>query len=96
MAPTVFLCNECEGHRRVGRALDQETRATIVKVGCQKVCEGPVAGLKVDGRLEWFERLDSSKAVDALVKLVNGGDGGKLPPSLAKRRSSKRSGRRPR
>jgi len=96
VAPTVFLCKECEGHRRVWCALDQETRATIVKVGCQKVCHGPVAGLKVDGRLEWFEELDSSKAVDALVKLVNGGGDGKLPPPLAKRRSPKRSGRRPR
>jgi hypothetical protein len=46
--------------------------------------------------MEWFGRLDSHKAVAALVKLVNGDGQGKLPPSLAQRRSSKRSGRPPR
>lgn len=96
MARTVFLCGECAGHRRLGRTLDRETGASIVKVGCQKVCHGPVAGLAVGRRLEWFGRLDSHKAVTALVKLVNGDGGGKLPPSLAQRRSSKRSGRPPR
>ncbi|MGH9036304.1 MAG: hypothetical protein ACRD0O_11120 [Acidimicrobiia bacterium] len=96
MAATVFLCGKCAGHRRLGRALDRETLAPIVKVGCQKVCHGPVAGLAVDRRMEWFGRLDSQKALNALVKLVNGTGGRKLPPSLAQRRSSKRSGRPPR
>jgi len=96
VAPTVFLCGECEGQRRLGRALEGETGARIVKVGCQKVCHGPVAGVAVSRRMEWFGRLDGQKAVAALVKLVNGDGGGKLPSSLARRRLSKRSGRPPR
>ena len=76
--------------------MERDTEARIVKVGCQKVCHGPVAGVTVGRRLEWFERLDGQKAIRALVNLVNGDGGGKLPPSLVSRRSSKRSGRPPR
>jgi hypothetical protein len=96
VASTVFLCGECEGHRRLRRRLHQETDAALINVGCQKVCHGPVAGLVVDRRMEWFGRLDGHKAVAALVKRVNEEGGDKLPPSLARRRSSKRSGRPPR
>ncbi len=96
MPTSVFVCHKCDGSGRLVRALRQGTSASIVKVGCQKVCDEPVAGLVVNQRMEWFGRLDSSKAVDAMVKLIRAGGTGNLPGTLEKRRDSKRSGRRPR
>lgn len=60
-------------------------------VRCQKICSGPVAGLVVHGRLEWFERLRGPKSRRALIRLVR--TGGPLPKRLRKRRVRKRSGR---
>jgi hypothetical protein len=59
-------------------------------VGCQKVCRGPVVGIDLDGRLEWFERMDSPKALRALEQLIVDDTLGK---PLRKRRSRKRAGR---
>ena len=91
---TVFVCSECDRHRPVLAALRRKTSATVVKVGCQKVCEGPVAGLMLGPRMEWFGRLRGDKPITALVTLVNDGAApAQLPKPLAKRRSSKRAGR---
>lgn len=59
-------------------------------VGCQKICDGPVVGLEVDGTLEWFESVDSEKAVAALRTLTTTGV---LEKPLAKRRVGKRAGK---
>ena len=64
---------------------------TVRLVRCQKICSGPVAGLVVKGRLEWFERLRGPKSRRALVHLA--ATGGPLPKRLRKRRVRKRSGR---
>ena len=96
MPACVFVCRKCDGSGPLLKSLRRGTAASIVKVGCQKVCDEPVAGLVVNRQMEWFGRLDSDKAVGALVKLVNDSGAGKLPPTLEKRRDSKRSGRRPR
>ena len=96
MPACVFVCRECDGSGLLLRGLRKDTGATVVKVGCQKVCREPVAGLMVNRRMEWFGRLDKPKAVDALVRVIRAGGAGKLPPSLKKRRQAKRSGRPPR
>lgn len=59
-------------------------------VRCQKVCRGPVVGLAVDGDWQWFERMDTRKAVHALAEFVAGGELGRR---LDKRRSRKRTGK---
>ena len=59
-------------------------------VGCQKVCRGPVVGIDVDGTWQWFERMDSPKALRALEDLIEDDTIGK---ALRKRRSRKRAGK---
>ncbi|MEX2587389.1 MAG: hypothetical protein WD602_05265 [Actinomycetota bacterium] len=76
--------------------LHEHSGATVQTVRCQKVCESPVAGLRIDGRMEWFERVDGPKALRALASLASGWAPDQLPKSLRKRRSKKRSGRPPR
>jgi (2Fe-2S) ferredoxin len=87
----------CEGKsckkKKAARFEILETLADDVrveKVRCQKICSGPVVGLKVSGTLEWFADMDSPKAVAALQALVRSGEMGK---PLEKRRVPKRSGR---
>ena len=40
----------------------------VKKLGCQKVCKGPVAGLKLRGHMEWFARVDQTKPMVALLR----------------------------
>jgi hypothetical protein len=93
---TVFVCRECKHHRRVERFLRERSDAKVKLVGCQKVCREPAAGLVVNGRMEWFGRLDSPVALKAIAGLVGASGKRRLPAPLEKRRSSKRSGRSPR
>ncbi|MGH8994188.1 MAG: hypothetical protein ACRDYV_00300 [Acidimicrobiia bacterium] len=96
MPTCIYVCHKCDGNGPLLKALRQRTDASIVKVGCQKVCEEPVAGLVVNHRMEWFGKLDGDKAVDAVVTLVRDRGNGKVPATLEKRRDRKRSGRGPR
>ena len=88
----LYLCKSCGKKRR------DDVRSTLTKtgkvdtVGCQKVCEGPVVGAVIGGKIEWFERMDSRKALLALPDAI---ESGKLSKTLRKRRSKKRSGKRP-
>jgi hypothetical protein len=93
--PNVYVCKgshcskgKCD-RRGLLDALDGVAR--VRTVGCQKVCRGPVAGLEVDGCLEWFADLGSDKARRRLVKLIRKGRIGK---GLEKRRAKHRSGQR--
>lgn len=90
----VFVCRECKGHRRLEKYLDTKTEAEVKRVGCQKVCDEPAAGLRVGGRMEWFGRLDGKQRLAALARLVAGE--GTIPKVLDKVRSAKQSGRSPR
>ena len=96
MAPTVYVCKKCDGHKRVEKFLRSETNASLKFVGCQDVCKDPVAGLDVNGRLEWFTQLDDSKRLGALARLIADRGRGGLPAALEKARSRSRSGRGPR
>ena len=60
------------------------------KVGCQKVCKGPVVGLDLGGRIEWFGKVRGSKVRDAVRKALKKGKAG---TRLWKHRKKKRSGK---
>jgi len=91
--PDVYVCKgSCCARRKASRAelidaLDEVAKVRLVC--CQKACKGPVAGLEVDGRLEWFADLGSDKARRALLKLIRKG---KIGKKLDKRRVTKRCG----
>lgn len=92
--PRVYVCagGSCrkprKGFRKLLSALQGEARVERVK--CQKICDGPVAGMSVGGCIVWFGELDSRKRRDALLELVQTG---RLPSRLEKRCVPKRSGK---
>jgi len=91
----VFVCigSDCRkgagSHRALRNALGEVAEVRAVR--CQEICSGPVAGIEVGGRLEWFERVRGPKSRRALVRLVR--RGGPLPERLRRRRVRKRAGR---
>ena len=87
----IFVCKKCKRHQCVEDAL-VKTEAKTVLVGCQKICSGPVAGLRVDGQMEWFDRLDTGKRLAGLRKLANQPTERPVK-ALQRRRVSRRSGR---
>jgi hypothetical protein len=93
-APAVRLCrgSDCTKERRAQeRVLELVTgRARVIPVKCQKVCDGPVLGLEIEGEIEWFERVSGKAARAALAAWL---DDGTLQKALQKRRVKKRSGR---
>jgi hypothetical protein len=90
----VYVCRKC---KRSDCLIDvvEKTDAKLILVGCQKICDGPVAGTEVAGRMEWFSRVDSAKRLAGLRLLIRRQ---KRRPvkALERRRVIKRSGRRPR
>jgi hypothetical protein len=93
---TIYVCRKCKHSNGLQKALEKGTDAAIKLVGCQDVCEQPVAGTRVEGCLQWFGGLDRPKRQRALIDLVNDGGAGPLPAVLAKARSRKRAGKAPR
>jgi hypothetical protein len=90
----VFVCKKCKNADCLTR-LVKKSDAKLVLVGCQKICAGPVAGLAVSGRMEWFSRVDTPKRMAGLRMLAERRK--KKPvPALESRRERKRSGRAPR
>ncbi len=77
-----------DAHASLWAAMDEAGQVQTVR--CQKICSGPVAGVAIDGRLEWFERVRGRKSRQALVRLVR--TGGPLPDRLRSRRVPKRAG----
>ena len=94
--PLVLVCRKCDGSDKVLEFLLTRTKSNVRTVRCQKVCEGPVAGLRVDGRMEWFEKMDGSKQLKAMQELLGQKPPRKLSKPLKKRRSRERSGCLPR
>jgi hypothetical protein len=91
-APTCFVCvgkdcRKANGHEDLRAALEQHANVQLVR--CQKVCKGPVAGVQVDGHLEWFGRLRKGKHRKAMAKLVRS-RARRIPEELAARRDRKR------
>jgi hypothetical protein len=93
---TIYVCRKCKHSKGLQKALERGTGATVRLVGCQDVCDQPVAGTRVDGCVQWFGGLDKAKRQRALIELVEDGGDGPLPDVLAKARSRKRAGKSPR
>ena len=93
---TIYVCRKCKHSKGLQKALEQGTDASVKLVGCQDVCEQPLAGTRVDGCLQWFGGLDKPKRQRALIDLVNDGGEGPVPAVLSKARSRKRAGKGPR
>lgn len=87
----VYVCKKCKRHQCVEDALTKSAAKTVL-VGCQKICSGPVAGIRVDGQMEWFDRIDTGKRLAGLRMLANEPTVGPVK-ALKKRRVSRRSGR---
>lgn len=88
VSTVVYVCRGSKCRKRnKPKGLEKRFRIEVVK--CQKVCKGPVVGIRVDGTLEWFRKV-KNKDVKALRKIAKGK---RVPTSLAERRSKKRSGK---
>jgi hypothetical protein len=92
---TLYVCRKCKHSKCLQKAVERDSDVSIRLVGCQDVCEQPVAGTRVDGRLEWFGGLDKAKRQRALVEMLNSGSR-RIPDELAKARVGKRAGKGPR
>ena len=92
--PTVLVCRgkNCVHRKGVRERLEEEIGkvAEVERVSCQNICSGPVVGVEIEGRLEWFRRIRGKKSRRALVKLLAEE---KLSKRLRKRRAKKRSGK---
>ena len=92
--PVVYVCGGSDCRQRQGARLKlleaAGAAADVEPVRCQDVCTGPVAGLVVDGRLEWFRRVRGRKLRAAVVRAAVTGH---VPGRLRDLRVKKRSGR---
>ncbi|HEX3795883.1 MAG TPA: hypothetical protein VHV57_15425 [Acidimicrobiales bacterium] len=95
MAKTkVFICTKCKQAKCLAQIFEH-SQTKVSLVGCQKICAGPVAGVVVDGRMEWFSRIDTPKRIAGL-RMVARHRVRRTPKALERRRVVKRSGRKPR
>ena len=86
MALTVAVCRKCKNHKCITEILESHTDVSLRLVRCQKICHGPVIGLPIAGRMEWFERVDGLKELAALVRATRNDHGDAIPKALKKRR----------
>jgi hypothetical protein len=93
---TTYVCRKCKHSKGLREAIERGSDATVKLGGCQDVCREPVAGTRVDGRMEWFGRLDKAKRQQALIGLLNTSAPREIPGALAKARVPKRAGKGPR
>jgi hypothetical protein len=56
----VFVCKKCKKADYLVDIL-KRSDANVALVACQKICAGPVAGIELSGRMEWFSRIDTAK-----------------------------------
>jgi hypothetical protein len=93
---TVYVCRKCKHSKDLQKAIERGSDATVKLVGCQDVCRQPVAGTRIDERLEWFGGLDKPARRAALIALLNDERPRRIPRALDKARVPKRSGKDPR
>ena len=90
----VYICtaSDCAKDKKKLKNLKKTlgTNAKIKAVKCQKICDGPVAGVIIDGNLNWFENLSSAKHRESLLRLIQTG---KVNKTLKKHTNKKRAGK---
>ena len=72
--PCVLLCSgkscrKAKGYDELRASIGALAEVKTVK--CIDVCEGPVVGVKLDGKTLWFERMRSDKVRAAVVTLLH-------------------------
>jgi hypothetical protein len=93
----IFVCRKCKNARCLVGVLQTRRKVPLRLLKCQKICHGPVIGLEIGGRMEWFERVDDLKSLAALVRLAKKPRAPvKIPKPLRKHRVKRYSGRAPR
>jgi len=92
--PYLYVCtdSDCGKDKKKLKNLKKtlSSCAKIKSVGCQKICDGPVAGMTIDGIIFWFERLETAKHRESLLRLIQTG---KINKTLRKHLHKKRTGK---
>src|SRR5689334_12611113 len=83
-------CRRDDGFKELRRDLDKV--AKVREVDCQDMCDGPVAGVVLDGRVEWFEKIRKERYRTAVIELVTG-ERDSVPNVLKARWAKKHSGK---
>ena len=93
----LFVCtgSDCRKSRKkldaLRSTLENEGQVCVVK--CQKICKGPVVGVEIGGRLEWFSKISDLRAREHLLKLLQRGEfTQRLRARLVKKRRGKLRG----
>ena len=91
---TVYMCHgsDCRKKKKEWTALTESLseQGTVCAVRCQKICKGPVVGIEVNGRLEWFTKLKKKTLHRQFLALTQSGT---VPERLKTRLSKKRQGK---
>ena len=66
----VVVCRKCKNSACLIEVMEDHADVTLDLVRCQKICKGPVVGVVVNDRMEWFQRVDGVKPVAALLRLT--------------------------
>ena len=90
----VYVCtgSDCAKDKKKLRNLKQtiSAEAKVKRVKCQKICDGPVAGIMIEGTLTWFEELNSAKRRESLLYYLQTGKTNKtLKKQICKKRTGK-------
>jgi hypothetical protein len=83
-------CRRDEGHRELLDAM--RAVGNVERVRCQDLCEGPVAGVLLGDRVEWFEKLRKPRHRAAVAALVQH-PRTKVPSELKDRWAKKHGGK---
>ena len=89
----VYICtgSDCRKRSKELRAITQGLEGVeLCAVKCQKICKGPVVGVEVQGRMEWFSKLKEFKVQEQLRHFIQTGE---LKKRLRARMSRSRSGK---
>ena len=83
-------CRKAKCHAELLSALRDVGK--VEEVDCQDICKGPVAGVEVGGRVEWFKRVRKHRHQAALADLARDGTT-EVPAVLRDRWVPKRGGK---
>ena len=94
-SPAAYICTskDCRKAKCHPELLDVlRGVGAVEEVGCQDICKGPVAGVQVGGRVEWFKRVRKHRHQSALADLARDGTT-EVPAVLRDRWVPKRGGK---